>query len=97
MPRARRVHKADQNSAQAPLLDLRVNGHRFEGALPTGLRIRNSDPAHLAFPAAVEFDLPGGTLLEGSKRLDVHLKYDDWFSWVLSEVMSVVASSQQHL
>ena len=27
-----RVHKADQNSAQAPLLDLRVNGRRFEGA-----------------------------------------------------------------
>ena len=65
-----RVHKADRYSAQAPLLDLRVNGHRFEVALPTGLGIRNSDPAHRAFPAAGGFDLPGGTLLEGSIGLE---------------------------
>jgi hypothetical protein len=91
------VHKVDQDSAQAPLLDLRVNGHRFEGALPTGLRIRNSDPAHLAFPAAVEFGLPGGTLLEGSKRLDMRLKNDGWFSRDSLGAVSAVAGSQEHL
>jgi hypothetical protein len=91
------VHKVDQDSAQAPLLDLRVNGHRFEGALPTGLRIRNSDPAHLAFPAAVGFDLPSGTLLEGSSRLDMRLKNDGWFARDSLNSVSAVANSQEHL
>ena len=67
-----RLHKVDQDSAQAPQLELTVNSHRFEGALPTGLRIRNSDPTNRAFPAEFEFELPGGALQEGSIGLEAH-------------------------
>ena len=65
---------ADQSSVQALSLELKVNGHRFEGRLPRVLRIRKGDPADRAFPAAVDFDLPGGTLLEVSRRLDLRRK-----------------------
>ena len=67
-----RVHKADQNSAQAPLLELRLNGHLIKGGLPAGLGIQYSVPTHRAFPADFEFELPGGALQEGSIGLEAH-------------------------
>ncbi len=67
-----RLHKVDQDSAQAPKLELTVNSHRFEGALPTGLRIQYSVPTHRVLLAATEFDLPGGALQEGSIGLEAH-------------------------
>ena len=67
-----RLHKVDQDSAQAPQLELTVNSHRFEGALPTGLRIQYSVPTHRVLLAATEFDLPGGALQEGSIGLEAH-------------------------
>ena len=39
------------------------------------------DPAHLVFPATFEFDLPGGTLLKGSNRLNIRTRNDSWFTW----------------
>ena len=69
-----RLHKVDQDSAQAPQLELTVNSHRFEGALPTGLRIQYSVPTHRVLLAATEFDLPGGALQEGRIGLEAHLE-----------------------
>ncbi len=80
-PARLRLHTADQDSAQAPLLEALVNGRRFEGALRTGLGIQDTDPAHLAFPATVQFDLPGGTLVAGRNTLEVRIANASWFSW----------------
>ena len=75
-PQRCRCHaRAQGRSVQRPGSPAGFEGERSPvrgGALPTGLRIRNSDPAHLAFPAAVEVDLPGGALQEGSIGLEAH-------------------------
>ena len=65
---------AHQSSIQALPLELTVNGHWFEGTLPRVLRMQYGNPAHRAFPAAFDFDLLGGTLLKGSRRLDLRRK-----------------------
>ena len=92
-----RLHMVDEDSAQAPQSELTVKGHHFERTLPSGLGIQNRDPAHLAFPAAVGFDLPSGTLLEGSSRLDMRPKNDGWFARDSLNSVSAVANSQEHL
>ena len=76
-----RLHTADQSGASEPLIEVRLNGRRFEAALVTGLGIQNSDPAHLAFPQKAVIDLPRGTLVEGANTLEVSVVNDSWFSW----------------
>lgn len=87
-PARLRLHTADQANAPAPLLEATVNGRRFEAALPTGLGIQNSDPAHLAFPHTIEIELPGGTLVEGENRLEIRVLNDSWFSWDAIDLVS---------
>ena len=76
-----RLHTADQSGTSEPLIEVMLNGRRFEAALATGLGIQNSDPAHLAFPQTVVIDLPRGTLLAGANTLEVAVVNDGWFSW----------------
>ena len=76
-----RLHTADQSATSEPLIEVRLNGRRFEAALATGLGIQDSDPAHLAFPQTVAVDLPRGTLLAGANTLEVAVVNDSWFSW----------------
>ena len=80
-PARLRLHTADQAESGATLIEVAVNGRRFEASLPSGLGIQKSDPAHLAFPQSVEFELPGGTLVEGGNWLEVRILNDGWFSW----------------
>ena len=40
-------------------MQVTLNDRTMEGKLPKGLGIQQKDPAHLAFPASVNFDLAG--------------------------------------
>jgi beta-mannosidase len=80
-PARLRIHTADQ-SADTPTKALAtINGRRLEGTLPRGLGIQRPDPAHLAFPATVEFRIPARDLRTGKNTLEVSVEGDGWFSW----------------
>ena len=75
------LHSADQSASQAPLVEVSLNGRRFEASLPSGLGIQNRDPAHLAFPQTATIDLPAGSLAKGANTLEVRLLNEGWFTW----------------
>ena len=58
-----------------------MNGRRMEGSLPLGLGIQRTDPAHLAFPATLEFSLTAGALRAGKNLVEVQVKNGGWFTW----------------
>ena len=83
-----RLHTADQSGTREPLIEVRLNGRRFEAALATGLGIQNSDPAHLAFPQMAVIDLPRGTLAAGANTLEIGVVNDSWFTWDAIDLMT---------
>ncbi len=80
-PARLRLHSADQDSACAPVVAVTINGQAFDGVLKPGLGIQNEDPAHLAFPQTIVFDLPAAALKKGRNTLDVRISNASWFSW----------------
>jgi hypothetical protein len=80
-PARLRIHTADQSKDVRAAVELTVNGRSFEQSLPEGLGIQNTDPAHLAFPATVTFDIPPGVLRTGKNALEVRVKNGGWFAW----------------
>ena len=80
-PARLRIHAADQSKAVRAALNVTVNGKTFEQSLPAGLGIQDADPAHLAFPATVEFEIPVGVLQPGKNVLEVHVNGAGWFTW----------------
>jgi beta-mannosidase len=58
-----------------------VNGKVFDQSLPEGIGLHDSDPAHLAFPATVAFDIPAGVLREGGNALEVRVENAGWCTW----------------
>lgn len=80
-PARLRIHTADQDAGLAPLLEITVNGRQWTSALPAGLGVQATDPAHLAFPASAELDLPAGMIRSGSNTIDVRVVNASWFSW----------------
>ena len=69
-------------------MQVTLNDRTMEGKLPKGLGIQQKDPAHLAFPASVNFDLAGSDLRPGSNSLTVRVKGDGWFSWDSLDLVS---------
>ena len=80
-PARLRLHTADQHSATSTIVEATVNGRSFEADLSAGLGIQKVDPAHLAFPASLCFDLPAGTLKESGNILEIRIKNGGWFTW----------------
>ncbi|MCY2990180.1 MAG: discoidin domain-containing protein [Planctomycetota bacterium] len=80
-PARLRIHAADQSKAVRATLNVTVNGKTFEQSLPAGLGIQDADPAHLAFPATVEFEIPAGVLQPGQNVLEVQVSGAGWFTW----------------
>ncbi len=76
-----RIHTADQDSTHGPLIEITLNGKKFEQSLKGGLGIQISDPAHLAFPATAQFTLAAGTLKAGTNVLEVRVSNDGWLTW----------------
>ena len=79
-PARLRLHTADQSKEVRAEVVVKLNGKVFEQLLPAGLGIQASDPAHLAFPATVEFELPAGVLKEGGNLLEIEVR-NGWFNW----------------
>jgi hypothetical protein len=80
-PARLRIHTADQSDVSETVVQITINGRTEERTLPKGLGIQRTDPAHLAFPASVEFDLAGSDLRAGKNVLAVRVKGDGWYSW----------------
>ena len=76
-----RIHTADQSKEVRAVVGVRVNGKALEQSLPEGLGIQNTDPAHLAFPATLEFEIPASALQGGKNILEVQVKNGGWFTW----------------
>jgi len=76
-----RIHTADQAETTPTKVAITINGRRMEKSLPLGLGIQRTDPAHLAFPATVEFEVPAADLRPGKNTLEVRVQDDGWFSW----------------
>ena len=83
-----RIHTADQDDIHGPLIEVSVNGQKFEQHLKPGLGIQLSDPTHLAFPATAEFAFPAGTLKPGANILDVRVSNEAWFTWDSMDLIS---------
>ena len=83
-----RIHTADQSKEVRAVVGVRVNGKALEQSLPEGLGIQNTDPAHLAFPATLEFGIPAGALQGGKNILEVQVKNGGWFTWDSLECIS---------
>ena len=71
------------------MIEVSLNGKRFEEALKPGLGIQVSDPAHLAFAATAQFTLPPRTLKPGTNVLDVRVSNDAWFTWDALDLLSL--------
>ena len=83
-----RIHTADQAEKAPTKVAVTLNGWRMEGSLPAGLGIQRTDPAHLAFPATLEFQVPAADLRPGTNSLDVRVQADGWFSWDAMDLTS---------
>ena len=81
LPARLRIHTADQAEKAPTKVVVTMNGRRMERSLPVGLGIQRTDPAHLAFPATVEFQVPATDLRPGTNTLEVRVQGDGWFSW----------------
>ena len=63
------------------MVDVWINGRKFEQSLPRWLGLQNSDPAHLAFPATAVIEIPPGVLKQGTNVMEIRVKNDGWFTW----------------
>ncbi|MCX6921623.1 MAG: hypothetical protein NT154_00155 [Verrucomicrobia bacterium] len=84
-----RIHTADQAESAPTTIEATINGRRMEGTLPRGLGIQQVDPAHLAFPATAEFQIPASNLRPGKNSLEVRVQGDGWFSWDAMDLTSI--------
>jgi hypothetical protein len=92
-PARLRLHTADQSKTEATTVVVELNGRKQEQALPKGSGIQSRDPAHLAFPATVEFDIPVADLRKGVNSLTVTVTGKGWFTW---DSLDLVAKSGGH-
>jgi beta-mannosidase len=76
-----RLHTADQSKDVATVVEVRINGKAFEQSLPKGLGLQNAEPAHLAFPSTMVFEIQFGGLRKGNNVMDVRVKNAGWFTW----------------
>lgn len=76
-----RIQTADQSQEVRAEVEVTVNGQSFKQTLPAGLGIQAAEPAHLAFPATLVFELPRGLLRAGPNGLEVRIDNHGWFTW----------------
>lgn len=76
-----RIHTADQSEAAETRVAVTINGRTMEKTSSKGLGIQKTQPAHLAFPAMLEFDLLPSDLHGRPNELTIRVDGDGWFSW----------------
>jgi beta-mannosidase len=84
-----RIHTADQSSTRGPTIVVHANRVRLETTVHPGLGRQRTEPAHLAFPATVTFDLPPHTWRAGQNVLKIDIKPGSWFTWDALDLVSV--------
>ena len=90
-PARLRIHTADQSKEVCAAVTVTVNGKSFKQTLPAGLGLQNSDPAHLAFPATMELEIPLGLL---ARENVLEVKVDQgWFTWDSLECVGSLAGN----
>ena len=87
-PARLRIHTADRSEQTPAKALVAMNGRRMGKSLPLGLGIQRTDPAHLAFPATVEFSFPPQALRAGQNVLEVRVEADGWFTWDAMDLLS---------
>ena len=89
-PARLRIHTSDQAESAPTVVQITINGRTMEKTLSPGLGIQRTDPAHRAFPATLEFDLPGSDLRAGqdTKTLTARVLGQGWFSWDALDLVS---------
>jgi beta-mannosidase len=80
-PTRLRLHTADQARSAVTVVEVAINGRKMEASLPEGSGIQSRDPAHLAYPATLEFEIQASQLHVGRNSLTVGVKGDGWFTW----------------
>ncbi|MHB1767539.1 MAG: glycoside hydrolase family 2 protein [Phycisphaerae bacterium] len=80
-PARLRIHTADQSKTTPTVVQIMVNGRSIKRTLPKGLGIQRTEPAHLAFPATLEFELAATVLHPGKNHLTIRVQGDGWFTW----------------
>jgi hypothetical protein len=66
------------------------NERGIGATLPRGLGIQQTNPAHLAFPATVEFRVPAKDLRQGKNTLAISSQDGGWFTWDAMDLTSLV-------
>lgn len=89
-PARLRIHAADQAEQGPTTVVVKLNGRRMESLLPAGFGIQQTDPAHLAFPATAEFQIPTRDLRTAKYTLEVAVQGNGWFSWDAMDLTSVM-------
>jgi len=92
-PTRLRLHTADQAQSPITVVEVEMNGRKMEATLPKGLGIQSRDPAHLAFPATLEFEIPASQLHVGRNSLAVGVKGNGWFTW---DALDLVGKAERH-
>ena len=87
-PARLRIHTADQADKIPTKVVVTLNGRRSEASLSPGLGIQRTDPAHLAFPATLEFPVSAADLRLGKNVLEVRVQDGGWFSWDAMDLVS---------
>jgi beta-mannosidase len=87
-PSRLRIHTADQAPRTGTTVQITINGHAFNAELPAGFGIQKTDPAHLAYPSTLTFDLPSAYLKPGTNELTVRVKGSGWFTWDSLDLVS---------
>jgi beta-mannosidase len=80
-PARLRIHTADQSKTVRTVVQIMINGRSMKRTLPKGLGIQRTEPAHLAFPATLEFELAATVLHPGKNNLAIRVQGDGWFTW----------------
>lgn len=73
------IHTSDQAEDILTATTISINGMDFRADVGPGLGIQDTDPAHLAFPATIEIELPAGTLKPGENSIQIAAS-NGWFS-----------------
>ena len=95
-PARLRLHTSDQSKEIRATVEVTINGKTLEQTLPEGLGIQKTEPAHLAFPATLEFELASSLLLRGKNVVEVRVKNEGWFTWDSLECVSSLEKEHVH-
>ncbi|MCL5096194.1 MAG: hypothetical protein M1608_01400 [Candidatus Omnitrophica bacterium] len=86
-PARLRIYTADQSKDTRTVVKVTINDRSIEQALPEGIGLQMANPAQLAFPATLVFEVQPGILRKGRNLMEVRVKNDGWFTWDAADLV----------